>query len=396
MQVPIADPGSPTVTPPEQPPASGSAPTRDDRSGPTEAKPASPDRGEATDQELMDDLRKILEDGFEEPAKPAKSDPGAPKRAEPESPPAGPSAAAKQAANRTRIFDELAASMSHAKSYDLGSVALDHRFDEFDHDADRVAQQATAPADRSGTTAAAALPPPPPPPPPPAREASTKEFVEDLDLINGASRSQSDTSDIPLDPGVGGRSIDARALEPGDVILSTTSHPISEAIRKVTGSEVSHSALYVGNGRVIEAIEEGVIIRSLDTSLADDSLAVAYRHRDMTPVKAQAVIAFAEDHARKKTPFDNWGLIQVAPGQLARAICNQKEGAERETCLANAPALRVGTNDDGAFFCSELVLEAFQHADLALTDTEPSWSSPGQIVELHHNGLFDYVGHLVA
>jgi hypothetical protein len=279
--------------------------------------------------------------------------------------------------------------MSHARSYDLGSVALERRFDDFDRDADDAVTASTTSTKPTlnGTATTATRPLPPPLPPPLA--GSTAEFVEDLDVIRSES-------DIPLDPGVGGRSIGESALEPGDVILSTTDHPLSATIRKVTGAEVSHSALYVGNGKVVEAIEEGVILRSLDTAMADDSLAVAYRHRDMTPVKANQLMAFAEKHARERTPFDNWGLIQVAPGQLARAICNQKQGAARTECLQRASRLRVGTNDDGSFFCSELVLAAFEHAGLSLTDTDPSWSTPGQIVELHHNGLFDYVGHLVA
>lgn len=201
-------------------------------------------------------------------------------------------------------------------------------------------------------------------------------------------------SEIPLDPGVGGRSVGESALEAGDIILSTTDHPMSKTIRDLTSSEVSHAALYIGDGKVVEAIEGGVLLRSMDTALDDDSLAVAYRHRDMTPVKAARIAAFLTDHARKKTPFDTWGLIQVAPGQLARAICNQLEGAARRACIESAGRLRVGTNDDNAFFCSELVLTALAEAGLALSDTAPSWSSPQQIVELNHNGLLDYVGHL--
>lgn len=391
MQVPTVPP-APTRVPTTDPP------TREDETAPS-PRPTVPDDTEVvsppapqppghqapSEDELIDDLKKIIEEQGDGPTpqptqQPAPADP--PSTAAP-----GPSASARQAANRTRIFDEIAASMSHARSYDLGSVALEHRFDEFDQaEDDQLARRRTG--DRSPAPAAASAGTLPPPPPPATAVAAT-EFVEDLDAIRSLS-------DIPLDPGVGGRSIGESALEAGDVILSTTDHPISETIRKVTGAEVSHAALYVGNGKVVEAIEGGVILRSLETALDEDTLAVAYRHRDMTPVKASQMVAFAEDHARKKTPFDNWGLIQVAPGQLARAICNQKEGADREECLAAANRLRVGTNDEGAFFCSELVLAAFQHAGLALTDTDPSWSSPGQIVELHHNGLFDYVGHLKA
>src|SRR5688500_5232367 len=49
-----------------------------------------------------------------------------------------------------------------------------------------------------------------------------------------------------------------RALEPADVLLTTTSHPISWAIRTSHGSRVSHAALHVGGGFMIEAVGEGV------------------------------------------------------------------------------------------------------------------------------------------
>ena len=376
----VTEAGSPPA-PPEPEPAHIADPPPDETVSVDGDGPGSP----AVDgAELVSDIQSILGGGSPstDPLPPAPSSGPAPTGAAP--------LAVQKASSRTRIFDELAASMSHAKSYDLGSVALEHRFDEFDRAEDE--RKASRPV--VGTSPVVDREPPPPSPAGAAGTgpAPATEFVEDLDLIRGDAQ----TEDIPLDPGVGGRSIGESALEAGDVILSTTDHPVSETIRKVTGDEVSHAALYVGNGNVIEAIESGVILRGLDTAVEDDTLAVAYRHRDMTPVKASQVIAFAEDHARRKTPFDTWGLIQVAPGQLVRAICNQKEGAEREACLANAANLRVGTNDDGAFFCSELVLAGFEHAGLSITETDPSWSSPGQIVELHHNGLFDYVGHLKA
>lgn len=363
---------------PQEPGVEPSAPT------PRPAESATPVSGStdpATDSEVLADIQSIIGQAGAGAAPPV------------------------QQSSRTRVFDQLAASMAHARSYDLGSVQLEQRFDDFDRDADttpplptaanpsapivprRPAPTSPAPARTTEPVDAKQLPAPVP-----AacvyHDASPTEFVEDLDLIRGQS------TDIPLDPGVGGRSVGLSALDPGDIILSTTDSPISETIRTATGSEVSHAAIYVGDGRIVEAIEGGVILRSLDTAIEDDTLAVAYRHRDMTPVKGMQVVAFLEDHARKRTPFDNWGLIQVAPGQLARAICNVLSGDARAACVKYASRLRVGTNNDGAFFCSELVLEALKSAGLALSDVEPSWASTHQILELNHNGLLDYVGHL--
>ncbi len=294
----------------------------------------------------------------------------------------------RSASRPASVFDEIAASMSNARSYDLGSFAVEQRLLNFDQDADAAAARARLEDVRKvehDTRRAADQQPPAVGTP-----ALAAEFVDDLERMRSEARELS----IPLDPGVGGRSIGLAALMPGDIILSTTDQGISETIRAITKSAVSHAAVYLGNDRIAEAIDSGVVVRSLDTAIADDSLAVAYRHRDMTPVKAQTVVGFLEDKARKKTRFDNWAIVRVIPGQLARAVCNTLTGQARERCLAVARDIRVGTDDDSTYFCSELVLAALASAGLELAGANPSWSSPQQIVELNHTGLLDYVGHL--
>ena len=72
-------------------------------------------------------------------------------------------------------------------------------------------------------------------------------------------------SAIELDPGVGGQCVGESALEAGDLIVSTTAARVSRGIRTATSSPVSHAMLYVGNGQVIEAIQEGVVERPLST-----------------------------------------------------------------------------------------------------------------------------------
>src|SRR5688572_6012988 len=97
----------------------------------------------------------------------------------------------------------------------------------------------------------------------------------------------------PLDPGHGGRSISARALGVGDILLSTTGEAISVAIRKLTRSEISHTTLYVGGGQVIEAIGSGVELRSITDAIADDSVVVAVRHPHLTSQEALQVRDYA-------------------------------------------------------------------------------------------------------
>src|SRR5690606_2888579 len=49
-----------------------------------------------------------------------------------------------------------------------------------------------------------------------------------------------------------------------------------------------------------------------------------------------------------------------------------------------------------AFFCSQLVLEAYRQAGQPLTTTPPDWNSPQNIAELALARRLDYVGHLTA
>src|SRR5207244_5020121 len=68
------------------------------------------------------------------------------------------------------------------------------------------------------------------------------DWIEGRTTAFGLSRAL----EIPLDPGEGGMSIGVDALQAGDIIVSTSRHPVSYAIRAGTLSAVSHAMLYVG------------------------------------------------------------------------------------------------------------------------------------------------------
>ncbi len=48
------------------------------------------------------------------------------------------------------------------------------------------------------------------------------------------------------------------------------------------------------------------------------------------------------------------------------------------------------------FFCSQLVFAAFKSVGIPLTETEPNWSTPGDIPKLALTKALNYVGHLKA
>lgn len=175
--------------------------------------------------------------------------------------------------------------------------------------------------------------------------------------------------EIPLDPGAGGCSIGETALQMGDIIVSTTDAGVSGAIRVGTGSSASHAALYDGAGMVIEALGHGVVAHAVATALSDDVLAVVYRVPDLGDTQRRMAV--------------EWALRQVgAPYSVSGAVLS----TDKILC-------RVAGPRPGAFFCSQLVFEAFVQARAPLTSLPSQCVTPADAVRIAAHSL-TYVGHL--
>lgn len=201
---------------------------------------------------------------------------------------------------------------------------------------------------------------------------------------------------IPLDPGVGGMSIGYDALQPGDIILSTTDATVSKLIRFGTAGQVSHAMLYVGQGgQVIEAIGEGVLLRPLDQALADATVAVAFRVPALDPT-ARLLIADAAA-GMLDLPYNYIGIARQAAFQVDRQLCNVLPNGLSDKCRAFVGKVDLGTADNSSFFCSQLILEAYSRAGHAITTEPPHWASPQDLAELRLDyARMAYVGHLKA
>ena len=174
---------------------------------------------------------------------------------------------------------------------------------------------------------------------------------------------------IPLDPGPGGRSIGPGALRSVDLIVSTTGAVESGGIRIGTGSSASHVKLYVGADQVVEAIGTGVVMRSLTDAVAGDTLAVAYRHPDMTDAIAGRIGAYA--------------MAQVGkPYSVAGALLS----VDKILCQVMGPR-------PGSFFCSQMVFDSYKAGGLPLSTLPPQCITPGDAVVIANQRLI-YVGHL--
>ncbi|UXY14501.1 hypothetical protein N8I74_14410 [Chitiniphilus purpureus] len=191
---------------------------------------------------------------------------------------------------------------------------------------------------------------------------------------------------IPLDPGQGGRSIGLDALHAGDLIVSTARHPVSYLIRAGTLSAISHTLLYIGGGKVIEAVGDGVREVNLGDAIGDAILAVAYRDPRVDAAKAAAIVAYAK--SRLGQPYNYAGVAFSGYRTL------NPGGALIIDRIARLAGLQVG--QASASYCSELVYDAFKAAGVTLPGALPAESRPSDVVDLFDAKKLVYVGHLIA
>ena len=192
--------------------------------------------------------------------------------------------------------------------------------------------------------------------------------------------------DIPLAPKNGYDPIAFDSLQRADIIVSTTSRTGSTVIRGVTGSEVSHAMLYIGNWQVIESIiPDGVVVRSINEALSDARLAVALRYRNLSLAKRDQIVDFA--NSKIGSEYDYVG-----------AASSGLQAETPITCYGVAcfirPSYFIKPNFPDKYFCSELILEAFNYAGCPFTQMDDG--PPQDIVTAYENGKLDYVGHLLG
>ncbi len=194
--------------------------------------------------------------------------------------------------------------------------------------------------------------------------------------------------DIPLSPALGGLSLSWDALATGDLIVSTTTQAPSIAIRRI-GSPVSHAMLYIGGGQVVEAIGEGVVLRTLEQALSDSFVGVAFRHPKLTPQQALAVRDFV---GRKLGSQYDYDLIAAhAKFQLGRMVCDSLPEEYRDACMSRVGPVDLGRGTDERFICSSLVAEAFEHAGAPLLPVPARGATPG---DLALSTRLVYLGHV--
>ena len=203
----------------------------------------------------------------------------------------------------------------------------------------------------------------------------------------------------PLGDGIAAQAED---LQTGDILLSSTQSLVSLGIRAFTLSPVSHAALYVGDGQVVEAVGAGVQQRPLADYLAGESTVAAFRHPDINNAQAQRLQAYARSVVGQK--YSPMGIVLQAPFTVQRRYCELPvvPGFVRDLCVRGLGAVVMGAARNDRFFCSQLVLQAYQAAGLPLTSADPRLISPADLLHMREGDVpsvkteqaLQYVGHL--
>jgi len=209
---------------------------------------------------------------------------------------------------------------------------------------------------------------------------------------------------LGLNPRNGGLAIDPSALQPGDILLSSSDGISSLGIRMATLSPVSHASVYLGEAGVAEAVTQGIRVRPVKALVNEEASVVAFRHPAVRPehVAKMREFAAAQDGGR----YNMVGAMLHAPFSLQRRLCEVPlvPGELRNFCLQGVGTIQLGLGRNDVFFCSQFVLEAFRRAGLPLTDADPRLVSPADLLHMREGDVpsmsihqtLVYVGHLKA
>jgi hypothetical protein len=145
----------------------------------------------------------------------------------------------------------------------------------------------------------------------------------------------------------------ADLIQPGDVVLTTTSERMSQRIRKFTRADISHAMICVATSSVIDSTLEGVHARNLGRIILEPGCAAHV----LRPVR----------------PLSNDQLLSVI--SFARAAVGT-----RYTITGAAKSVLAGFVAGRKQFCSRLVAQAYREAGVNLV-SDADFCHPGELLK---------------
>jgi hypothetical protein len=192
------------------------------------------------------------------------------------------------------------------------------------------------------------------------------------------------------------------ALEPGDILLSAEPTLVSASIRLMTFAPVSHAAVYVGEGRVVDAMRGGVRVRALDELLEESAVLLVLRYPGLTAEQAAGIATYAMGKAG--AGFNFLGITLHVPFSITRRLCELPlvTLAIRDACIRSLGLMHYLSASENRLFCSQLVLQAYRSAGVPVTEADSRIISPADILHMREGDVSSvsvakplrYVGHL--
>jgi hypothetical protein len=165
---------------------------------------------------------------------------------------------------------------------------------------------------------------------------------------------------------------------------------------------VSHAAIYIGEGEAAEAVLPNVRVRPMHELLADEVAVLVFRHPDLTAEQGRSMRDYALLQAG--TPFNAFGVAMHAPYGVVRKVCELPltPSPLRDACIRTVGGVFHVATSREQLFCSQLVLQAYRHAGMSMTDADPRLLSPSDILHMREGDVSSirihrqlrYVGHL--
>jgi uncharacterized protein YycO len=205
-----------------------------------------------------------------------------------------------------------------------------------------------------------------------------------------------------IEPAEGDAVLKQEALRPGDILLTHAPSLRATGIQLFTFAPVSHAAVYIGDGKIVEAVMPSVRTRSMEDVLKEETVVVVLRHPELTGEQARLIREYALE--KSGTGFSFLGVTLQFPLSIGRKVCEVPliPTALRDACIRSLGVLNHLAASENQLFCSQLVLQAYRHAGVPITYADPRLISPADILHMREGDVssfkirkqLQFVGHL--
>jgi uncharacterized protein YycO len=188
-------------------------------------------------------------------------------------------------------------------------------------------------------------------------------------------------------PGAEEALVDPLDLRPGDILLTHAPSLRATGIQLLTFAPISHVAVYIGNGEIVEAVMPSVRTRTIDEVLKEETVVVVLRHPELSAEQAELLTQYAL--GKSGTGFSLLGITMQFPFIIGRKVCEVPlvPAPVRDACIRSLGVLNQVAASERQVFCSQLVLQAYRHAGLPITDADPRLISPADILHMREGDV---------